>query len=308
MLALIEKVRYSIAALILGVCLVVLASYRIVDIKAFHLEPLPAPNRVILLVGIGLIGISVIAGAVSQFGDALWLPSFARNVKKTSSGWCARVGGANINLGFGRVEELAKPISTALVVLPANEFFDDECITDTRSALGAFVQQHFAKQKADILFAVQRSLIDVPTVHVERAKGEMRASYQVGSTAYLSNALNSGWNILLVAVTTQRAGEGLRAEIRTIFTLANAIETTMADHRLTDVVVPLIGSGHGGLRKPAALSALLVAFIEVLRRPAGHGIRNVTIAVFQEDARAKPSISQRLARRTMARAIDLYGE
>jgi len=306
MLQLLEKVRYSIAALVIGSVFVALGYYRVVDVKPLRVSSLARPNAVLLGIGIAMLAVSVGAGILSQFGDALWLPSFARRVKKTDAGWCTQFGGATIRVVLGRIEEVAKPLPNALVVLPANEFFDDECITDRGSALGAFVAHHFATQTSHLLDLLSERLKPLPTTDVERARGVRKASYGVGATAFLSRVLGTSWNLMLGAATTQRAGEGLRAEIRTIFTLADAIEGTMADHRLTDVTLPLIGSGHGGLRKPAALSALLVAFVEVLRRPAGHGIKNVSIVIYQGGPKDPPEINARLVRRTMARVLDLY--
>jgi antiphage defense system Thoeris ThsA-like protein len=306
MLSLLEKVRYSIATLAIGSAFVVLALYRIVDIRKGQLERLAQPVPVLLWIGVALLLVSLFAGVVSQFGDALWLPDLSRRVKKTATGWTTHVNQASIEVVSGRLERLAPPRPDTLVVLPANEYFDDECIRDTRSALGAFVEEHFPQQKEVFLDALRRALKDCPTTDVERFEGELRPSYGVGTTAYLPRALGTGFNILMVAVTTQRAGEGLRAEIRTIFTIADSIVETMADHRLTSVAVPLIGAGHGGLRVPAALSALIVAFIEVLSRPAAHGIKNVTLVAFQRAPDEKPSMSPRLVRRIMARAVDLY--
>ncbi len=310
MLALLEKIRFWIAALALGALFVMLAMFDIVDITKLQLTRAPSPDTTLLRIGLGLLVVGVLARAASavvEFGDAIWLPNLRQRVKKTARGWCAQIGQTTVEIAFGKLQEIASPLPTNLVVLPANEFFDDECITDRNSALGAFVEAHFPGQKDHLLEHLALELRDKPTVEVERAEGVKKRSYQVGATVYLPRTLGTGWNILLVAVTTQRAGEGLRAEIRTIFTLANAIERTMADHRLNNVAVPIIGSGHGGLRAPAALSALVIAFIEILSRPQAHGIKNVTIVTFQPSPVEAPALSRRQVRRTVARAIDLYG-
>lgn len=307
MLSFLEKIRYSIIAFAFGALMVFLALFKVDDITKLKVDQLPAPNPIPLRIGLAFLAISLVSGALSQFGDAIWLPKFSRRVTREKDGWAARVGEATMHFTFGRVEEIATSGPGNLVVLPANEFFDDECITDVNSALGSFVAENFKNQSQYFLEALRVALRDKATQQVERAAGVMRASYLVGATAYLPRALGTGWNILMVAVTTQRAREGLRAEIGTIFTLADAIGGTMADHRLTNVVLPLIGSGHGGLRTTAALAALVVAFIEVLRRPAAHGIRNVTIVVFRKSKGEKPAINDRLVRRTVARAFELYG-
>lgn len=305
-LSFLEKVRYSILTLVLGGLFVLLATVQVIDIKKWQFDRIAEPNPYLLWIGSVLLAISVVAGVFSQFGDALWLPDLSRRVKATDAGWTTTVGGARINVVSGCLEKLATPASECLVVLPANEYFDDDCIRDVSSALGSFVEEHFPRQKDDFLAAARRALAGRKVIQVERFDGVMRGSYDVGAAAYLPKALGTGFNVLLVAVTTQRAGEGLRAEIKTVFTIVDAIAATMADHRLSAVTVPLIGSGHGGLRPPAALSVLIVAFIELLRRPAAHGIKEVTLVVYRRTPQDKPSLSPRLVRRIMARAVDLY--
>ena len=54
-----------------------------------------------------------------------------------------------------------------------------------------------------------------------------------------------------------RGGEGLRAEMSYIFKAVNEIQRTVADKRLSSVYVPLIDSGHGGLKKEVALFSML---------------------------------------------------
>src|SRR5262249_112316 len=46
--------------------------------------------------------------------------------------------GQDMTLRFGRIEECRCEGPGSVIALPANEFFEDECITDPRSALGSF--------------------------------------------------------------------------------------------------------------------------------------------------------------------------
>jgi len=55
------------------------------------------------------------------------------------------VGGCEIRVTHGRVEEYPFDCSTA-VVLPCNEYFDDRCAFDAKSSLGAYVTKFFNGQ------------------------------------------------------------------------------------------------------------------------------------------------------------------
>jgi len=48
-----------------------------------------------------------------------------------------------------------------------------------------------------------------------------------------------------------------------------ALVERLADARLTEVVMPLMGAGHGHIEKPLALVGLLLAIAEVARYGQG---------------------------------------
>ena len=57
------------------------------------------------------------------------------------------VSGCEIRVVFGRIEDYAHAGEVA-IALPCNEYFDDEGVSDTRSALGADVNRAFVGQAA----------------------------------------------------------------------------------------------------------------------------------------------------------------
>jgi len=75
--------------------------------------------------------------------------------------------------------------------------------------------------------------------------------------------------VALVSTTTQRAGEGLSSRISYLFDGMRALVERLADARLTEVVMPLMGAGHGHIEKPLALVGLLLAIAEVARYGQG---------------------------------------
>ena len=82
-------------------------------------------------------------------------------VRKTN-GYCTSLGAMTINVSLGRIEE-AECDEECLIALPANEFFDDDCIHDSRSALGAFIQYHSEENISDIQALVRNALVKVPS-------------------------------------------------------------------------------------------------------------------------------------------------
>jgi hypothetical protein len=73
----------------------------------------------------------------------------------------------------------------------------------------------------------------------------------------------------------------------------------MADARLNEAVMPVLGAGHGGLTPAAALCGLLMAIVQVVKRP-GARFRRVTVVVFQKDEHSRPEINGSQVRQALA--------
>lgn len=303
----VTKTPYQVIALLLGSSFVFLGYYEPSDILLGKFTHLPASNTVMIALGLGLILVSITTLIISKVHFEF--PELFSPVRLTQTDEVieTELKDAKIRVVFGRLEEIANPALATLVVLPANEFFDDECVRDRNTALGAFVGTKFPGQEGAFLEAVKGQLKG-PLVDVERAKGVMKPSYGVGKVAMLERALGYDWNILVAGVTTQRAGEGLRAEMSTVAGVIKEIETAMADRRLSSVYTPMMGAGHGNLRPAAALFALLLGFAEALCRPSGHGIKTVNIVVYRKDAKAQPTLGKATVRRIVKMAVGLYKE
>lgn len=57
-----------------------------------------------------------------------------------TAGFIVRCGTrSDLTVRFGRIEDCTCDEPGTVIALPANEFFDDECVSDVRSALGSFV-------------------------------------------------------------------------------------------------------------------------------------------------------------------------
>lgn len=187
------------------------------------------------------------------------------------------------------------PGAWAIAALPVNEFFDDECITDKRSALGAFVNAHFRDSELDELkrrVAEQRN--QLPRTCVERETGRFEESYGVGSALYLRAAGDGGRPIILCAVTRMRAEEGIKAEPAYIFAGVRAVSRIMNDHRLRRIRVPLFGAGHGDMDGKLALFCLALALVTT------PDIRDANIVVFRANSESEPDVAPEMVRKILA--------
>jgi hypothetical protein len=245
-----------------------------------------------------------------QFRGNLWTANAAElvegiketdtsRVRSLPNGYCVSLGRMTIKVTLGRIEEFDCSDEACMVALPANEFFDDDCIHDSRSALGAFMQHHFKENIEDIQALVKAALANEPTEEVRKKPGEVASSYGVGKCVFLDHPLSSRLRIAMVSVTTQRVDVGLRADAAYVFKAAVSLQRVMANHRVTRLYVPILGSGHGGLKAEVSLVCMLIAFGE-LRRKSAHHLKELNIVVFRSSETSVPSISEV----TIKRALD----
>jgi O-acetyl-ADP-ribose deacetylase (regulator of RNase III) len=200
--------------------------------------------------------------------------------------WPERVslplGRANVLIETGRIQDYHSADSRAVIALPANEYFDDECISDVNSSLGAFVQQHFKDGIADFVRQVRTELSDIPSQRVPRAERRVDESYGIGEAVFLS--LPPDYRLILVSATTERAGIGLRAEPHFLYAALQGVAEMMNERRLSSLIMPVLGSGHGGMPLPISLMFNLFAIRSILIEDLGRHMREVRIVVFDGDA------------------------
>jgi O-acetyl-ADP-ribose deacetylase (regulator of RNase III) len=191
-----------------------------------------------------------------------------------------RIGKATVELALGRIQDCRTDRTDSVVALPANEYFDDECITDTNSSLGAFVQDVFGPELDEFLDQVREKLDDLPSQRVSRAERRIDDSYGIGQAIFLSE-LPSDQRVILVSATTERVGIGLRAEPHFLYAAMQGIFETMNANRLTSVSMPVLGSGHGGMPLSVALLFNLLALRSILGDDIGRHVRHVQVVVFK---------------------------
>jgi hypothetical protein len=172
-----------------------------------------------------------------------------------------RLAGCEIRVVNGRLEEYPTD-ETTVVVLPCNEYFDDLCAFDTRSALGAYVNRMFAGQVDDFTACFKQECRRRlgPGSEQQKTVDERAASFGVGRAVLLLKPLGRHTPIALVSTTTQRAGHGPTARSSYLFDGVCELVARLVDARLRDVVMPILGAGHGRIDPALAFVSLLLAF------------------------------------------------
>lgn len=212
-----------------------------------------------------------------------------------------RIGRAEVTIEVGQIQDFSPTDSRTTVALPANEYFDDECINDSNSSLGAYVQHHFAKRMKEFATSVKAELTDIPCQRVPRADRRIGESYGIGQAIHLSG-LALERRIILVAATTERTGIGLRAEPHFLYAALEGIVEVMNENRLNSVTFPVLGAGHGGIPLPIAILFNLFALRSIVTDDRGLHLRNVRIVVFERSAgQLRDSIMKSVVARLSAR-------
>ena len=141
-----------------------------------------------------------------------------------------------------------------------------------------------------------------PGVEHQKTGSERSLSDGAGRALLLKTPLDSKVPIALLSTTTQRAGYGLIAKSSFISEGISELMTRLADERLYEVVMPVLGAGHGGMDSTVAFVTLVLALAEAVRYFPGGGrpLRKATIIVFRKDSASSPEIDPIVIRRTLA--------
>jgi O-acetyl-ADP-ribose deacetylase (regulator of RNase III) len=305
-----ENPKYPVLLSAFGFLLVIVSHFEIKDITKFQVVKAANPVYSLYILGIFIVLASIAIYLLESEIDSSsnvslnWLKQ--NKIIRLDDGFSSTINQSEIRVIFGKIEEIKTVSDDSLIVLPTNEFFDDECIRDTKSSLGAFIQTKYPNQISQLQDLISKQLEILQSHSVEKEAKVFKQSYGVGTAIFLDSPLESKQKLLLIAVTTKRAGEGLRAEMSYIFQVVNEIQRIMADKRLNSVYIPVIGSGHGGLRKESALFGMLLAASDVMKRPYGHHIEKFSIVIFRAEDKEKPSISPNIAKKLLRISTGIF--
>lgn len=188
-----------------------------------------------------------------------------------------QIGRTSVQVELGKIQD--HTAESSVVALPTNEYFDDDCVSDLRSSLGAYVQHHFGDSLDGFLGPVHAELVDLPSLRVPRGERLIDESYGIGRAIFLRDLLPDR-RIVVVSATTERAAIGLRAEPHFLYAAMQGIIETLNANRQYSLVVPVLGSGHGGMPLMVALLFNLLAVRSCLAGEAGLQMQQLRIVIF----------------------------
>jgi hypothetical protein len=300
------KQPFAIVAVLVGAMLIVLP-YIQVD-KDNHVATHARTSTAPIVVGVAL----VIAGGVAAF-FTLWTSHVQTTkdaiagldlskVKEKDGELSTCVSGCEIRVIEGLLQDFTLEPGTA-IVLPCNEYFDDECASDIKSSLGAYVNHAFDGRVEEFLSLVKdecRKKLGITTPQ-QKTESRRAESYGPGRCLLLLSPLRRSTVIALVSTTTQRSGQGLATQVSFLFAGMRELVTKLADARLNEVVMPVLGAGHGRIAAPMALVGLLLALAEAARYGQGsQRLKKATIVVFKKDKDTAAQVDRTVVRRALA--------
>jgi hypothetical protein len=297
------KQPYWVIALIVGALLITFPCVTIDKDNHFSAHP---PNTVWpMRIGLGLCLLSAIgflftlsSQRAGNEGAGLDLT----RVNEHGGEFWTNVSGCEVRVANGRVEDHSPDQSTA-IVLPCNEYFDDRCVDDARSSLGAYVNRIFQGQVPEFVNLMKNESGQKLGPGREQQKTtDIRAqSLGAGRCVLIIRPLGRAIAIALVSTTTQRAGEGLATRISYLFDGMRELVKCLADARLSEVVMPVLGAGKGGIDPPLAFVGLVLAVAEAARYGQGaQRLKKVTIVVFKSGEGKPPEVDPVVVRRALA--------
>jgi hypothetical protein len=260
------KQPFWIIALIAGVLMI---SFPCITFGSDHSWTPHAPSTWVTVIAGGvLLLLSVLSYGFTLFSkrkiDAEGLDYSC--VKEAKGVFSIKISECEISVIQGRIEE-QRYAPNVVVVLPCNEYFDDRCAHDTRSALGAYANRVFGDQTgafASLIKSEAKNNFGQGEVF-QKTVTETGESFGSGKCLLLLNPLGRPDPVALISTTTQRAGQGLTTQISCLFVGMHELNKCLADARINEAVMPVLGAGHGGLHKPLALTSLLLAVAEAAR-------------------------------------------
>ena len=197
-----EDVRYIVNApvvnimLLFGFLCVVLSFIRLDGLKTFSLTG--TPNWIMLTIGIILL-----FGSPAIF---IFTREDRRINKKVTieKGLSFSFNELSVNLKTGKIREIPEIGKYPAVVLPANTTFIDDCITDTKSALGAFFLEFYPDKIPEIV-----------SKDIEKELGEQGyqqnedGSYPPGTTIILPKGYDTPAKCIVTASTIRKEKVGI---------------------------------------------------------------------------------------------------
>lgn len=234
--------------------------------KGFHF-PAATPNWIIFSFGCGFI----VGGLV------LYFVLTEKKSKKLKDKITLKFNSTTLTIKITDIQDAENLTNDCAFVLPANTSFVDDCVTDNKTALGAFFNKHHSdkipqfNQKLKTILK-SKGLQPVEGIH-----------YAPSTVLILPEEFSIRAKVILVASSVRNTGRGFHTDPAIISnTIFNLFQQT-ADLRISTFFIPIIGSGHAGLEITEALNLLILCI--KFHSKKFHHPKNVYIFVRENDSK-----------------------
>jgi hypothetical protein len=232
--------------------------------KVFHF-PTAKPNWIIFSVGIGFIILGII----------LHLAQLDKKTKKLKDKSKLKFNSTILTIKIGDIQDENELTNDSAFVLPANTSFADDCVTDTKSALGAFFTKHYPDKIPTFTQNLQAIL---ETKNMKPIEG---IHYEPSTILILPDEYSIKSKVILMASSVRSTGSGFRTDPSIISNCIFNLFKETADKRISTFYLPIIGSGHAGLDITEALNLLILSI--KFHSKSFHHPKNVYIFVRERD-------------------------
>jgi hypothetical protein len=209
--------------------------------KEFHF-PTPIPNWYIFFTGCILIVIGFVLHFIYR----------DKQTKKLKDKTTLKFNSTTLTIKIANIQDEDNLTNDSAFVLPANDTFADDCVTDNKSALGSFFNKHHSDK--------------IPTF-IEKLKDILKSQniypnednhFAPATVVILPEEFSIKSKVILVASSVRNTGKGFHTDPAIISNSIYNIFKETADKRINTFFLPIIGSGHAGLEITQALNLLLL--------------------------------------------------
>ena len=257
---LLTKITFQVALLFLGSVLVVLSCLEKIPIKDSE-SPISSPC-VLLIVGLFLVVMAIILFIIEKWHHYKDITKFS--ILKENS----RLSFNNLSISF-RFEDIQmidNSTTTCGFVLPISTDPFDDCITSTSTAVGSFFAHRHLNRIEKTKEIIQKTV---------NGQNGSKNILEKGSVIVLPDEFNIPGKTMLT-VSSEHTNKH-KTDPSTIFKSVENIFKEAANHGISHIYLPVIGSGYGGMNLTDAFN-LIIMHLKFLSQEYTKR-RNITICI-----------------------------
>ncbi len=233
-------------------------------------QPSIRPNWSLFVCGVVLLVFSIFFGFIKP------RKSMLSTVHRIQNGYRMDLTPRlKIDVVSGEIQKVNIDPQHGAVVLPANTSFDDECIKDNRSASGAFVGSHFPNGIEQFQKLIQKELSKITGKSIDNLE-----DCPIGTTILIDRPLGTNYKIIITAVTEYGKDHVIRANTLSLIASIREVFKLSSSNRLSELCMPVLGTGQGGLEFSTALSLLLFQCVHCVIHEGWHHVKNLKVVVY----------------------------